>query len=90
MSRSLFGTMVPKTRTAEFFGFYDISTKIAGIAGLFLFGVVGQLTGSSRLSIISLLIFFVVGAILLTTVNEEEGIKVTREAEHLQLAAAMA
>lgn len=90
LSRSLFGTMVPKTRTAEFFGFYDISSKVAGIAGPFLFGVVGQLTGSSRLSIISLLIFFVVGAALLTTVNEEEGIKVAREMERLELASEMA
>ena len=81
LSRSLFGTMVPKTKTAEFFGFYDISSKIAGIAGPFLFGVVGQLTGSSRLSIISLIIFFIGGMLLLTTVNVEEGQRAAREVE---------
>ena len=73
--------MVPKTKTAEFFGFYDISSKIAGIAGPFLFGVVGQLTGSSRLSIISLIIFFIGGMLLLTTVNVEEGQRTAREVE---------
>lgn len=87
LSRSLFGTMVPKTKTAEFFGFYDISSKIAGIAGPFLFGVVGQLTGSSRLSIISLIVFFIGGMLLLTTVNVEEGQRAAREVE---LAAAVA
>ncbi len=81
LSRSLFGTMVPKTKTAEFFGFYDISSKIAGIAGPFLFGVVGQLTGSSRLSIISLIVFFIGGMLLLTTVNVEEGRRAAREVE---------
>ncbi len=76
LSRSLFGVMAPKARSAEFFGFYDVSSKFAGIAGPLLFGVVGQLMGSSRLSIVSLMAFFVGGIILLTRVNEAEGIRV--------------
>ncbi len=79
LSRSLFGVMAPKARSAEFFGFYDVSSKFAGIAGPLLFGVVGQLMGSSRLSIVSLMIFFVGGIILLTRVNETEGIRVAAE-----------
>ncbi len=79
LSRSLFGVMAPKARSAEFFGFYDVSSKFAGIAGPLLFGVVGQLMGSSRLSIISLMVFFIGGIILLTRVNEAEGIRVAAE-----------
>jgi len=78
LSRSLFGSMCPKAKTAEFFGFYDVSSKFAGIVGPALFGVVGQLTGSSRTSIISLIIFFVGGALLLTQVDEQEGMRVAR------------
>jgi len=79
LSRSLFGRMAPKAKTAEFFGFYDVSSKFAGILGPVLFGLVGQLTGSSRLSIVSLVVFFVVGSGLLVWVNEREGIRVAEE-----------
>lgn len=81
LSRSLFGVMVPKAKTAEFYGFYDVSSKFAGIIGPAVFALVGQLTGTSRLSIISLVIFFVLGGLILTTVNEKEGIRVAREAD---------
>jgi UMF1 family MFS transporter len=79
LSRSLFGLMAPKARSAEFFGFYDISSKFAGIAGPALFAVVGQLTGSSRLSIVALVVFFIGGIILLSLVDEKEGIRVAQE-----------
>jgi UMF1 family MFS transporter len=81
LSRSLFGNMVPKAQTAEFYGFYDMSSKFAGILGPFIFAVVGRLAGSSRLSILSLVAFFVIGGALLSRVNEEEGVKVAREAD---------
>jgi UMF1 family MFS transporter len=86
LSRSLFGVMVPKAKSAEFFGFYDVSSKFAGIAGPAIFALVGQLTGTSRLSIFSLVVFFVVGGLLLTQVNEEEGIRVAREQDAMLLA----
>lgn len=78
LSRSLFGAMTPKGRSAEFYGFFDISSKFAGVAGPILFGLAATIFGSSRLSIISLIIFFVAGALLLGTVDEEEGIAVAR------------
>ena len=78
LSRSLFGVMVPKAKTAEFYGFSDISSKFAGIVGPAVFALVGQITGSSRLSILSLVVFFVVGMLILTRVNEAEGIRVAR------------
>ncbi len=81
LSRSLFGRMVPKSKSAEFFGFFSVSEKFAGIMGPFVFGVVGQLMGNSRFAIVSLIIFFAIGAALLTRVNEKEGIRVAQEEE---------
>jgi UMF1 family MFS transporter len=78
LSRSLFGLMAPKARSAEFFGFYDVSSKFAGIVGPALFGLVGQLTGSSRLSIVALIVFFIGGILLLGYVDEKEGIRVAQ------------
>ena len=79
LSRSLYGAMVPKNQSAEFFGFFSTSSKFAGIAGPLLFGVVSQVMGGSRLSIVSLIVFFIVGGLLLTRVDEQEGIRVARE-----------
>ena len=75
LSRSLFGRMVPRSRTAEFFGFYNVSSKFASIIGPSLFATVGMVTGSSRNGILSLLLLFTVGGIILYTVDEERGIK---------------
>ena len=75
LSRSLFGSMIPRFRTAEFFGFYDVSSKFAGIFGPLLFGILGQLTGSGRLGIIALIIFFIAGGVLLLQVNQDEGMR---------------
>lgn len=73
LSRSLYGAMVPKEKAAEFFGFYSVSSKFAGIVGPFLFALVGQITGSSRLGIVSLIVFFVAGGLVLAQVDEREG-----------------
>jgi len=78
LSRSLYGAMTPRERSAEFFGFFDISSKFAGIAGPFVFGLAGMLLGSSRFGIVSLVIFFVSGMILLSRVKEQDGIAVAR------------
>jgi len=73
LSRSLFGTLIPKSRSAEFYSFYDVSSKFAGIIGPAVFGLVGQLTGSSRLSIVALIIFFIGGGLILLTVDVKKG-----------------
>ncbi len=75
LSRSIYGRMVPANKHAEFFGFYGISSKFSAVFGPFLFALVGQLTGSSRLGIISLVFFFIAGIILLKFVNIDQGIK---------------
>jgi UMF1 family MFS transporter len=86
LSRSLYGAMVPKHKTAEFFGFFSTSSKFAGIFGPLLFGVVSQLAGGSRLSIVAVVVFFVVGGLLLTRVDPLEGIAVAKEATAAHLA----
>ncbi len=81
LSRSLYGSMVPKSRSAEFFGFFSLSAKFAGIVGPLVFGLVSQVTGQSRFSILSVIIFFIAGAIVLTRVDVDEGVRVAREAD---------
>jgi UMF1 family MFS transporter len=83
LSRSLFTTMVPKTQSSEFFGFFSTGEKLAGIVGPALFGLVGQLTGSSRWGIISVVFLFVTGALLLCRVDEREGQIAAETAEGL-------
>lgn len=73
LSRSIFGRLVPTQRNAEFFGFFGLSGKFAAIFGPFIFGLMGQLTGSSRAGIASLSLFFIIGIILLFMVNLEKG-----------------
>lgn len=72
LSRSYFCSMVPKEKSAEFFGFYGMSSKFAGIFGPLIFALVGTMTGSSRYSILSIIIFFIAGMILLSFVNEKD------------------
>jgi UMF1 family MFS transporter len=73
LSRSLFATMVPRTRSTEFFGFFSTGEKFAGIIGPALFGLIAQLTGSSRWGILSVTLIFAAGAVLLWRVDEKEG-----------------
>lgn len=81
LSRSLFASMVPRHKTAEFFGFFSASGKFAGIFGPLVFALVSDIAGSGRMAIISLVVFFVVGGLLLARVDEEEGRRVAREIE---------
>lgn len=76
LSRSLFAAMVPKTRSSEFFGFFSTGEKVAGIIGPAMFGFIGQLTGSSRWGMISVMLLFVAGGALLYRVDEIEGKRV--------------
>lgn len=79
----MIGRMMPKSKSAEFFGFFSVSEKFAGIAGPFVFGIVGQFMGHSRLSIVSLIIFFVIGASLLSRVDVNAGIAAAEKEEAL-------
>ena len=70
LSRSFYGSMIPENASAEFYGFYSVFSKFSSIWGPMTFGVIKQITGSARLAIISLMIFFILGLILLAFVNE--------------------
>ena len=69
LSRSLFSQLIPQDKSAEFFGFYNVMGKSAAILGPLLVGVTAALTESARLGMLSILILFVVGALLLTRVQ---------------------
>ena len=75
LSRSLYGALVPENKSAEFYGFYGISSKFAAITGPFVFALVGQITGSSRYGILAVASFFILGIILLYTVDVDKGIE---------------
>jgi UMF1 family MFS transporter len=70
LSRSYFGRLIPPQQSAEFFGFYNIFGKFATIIGPFLMGVVGQVAGDSRYGILSVLVLFVIGGLILRKVED--------------------
>ncbi|MFH1279341.1 MAG: MFS transporter [Candidatus Eisenbacteria bacterium] len=74
LSRSLFASLTPKERSAEWFGFFSVSSRFAGIAGPLLFGLVAQRTGTSRHAILLLVLFFVAGALLLARVRPDRAL----------------
>ena len=81
LSRSLYASMVPIGRATEFFGFYSVSSKFAGIAGPLVFAVVGQALGTSRWGILSLVVFFLCGGLILTRVDVETGRRLASETD---------
>lgn len=81
LSRSLFASMIPKHKSAEFFGFYSVFEKFAGIFGPLLFALAIELTGTSRAAILSVILFFAIGAWILSRVNVAEGRRVAQAAD---------
>jgi UMF1 family MFS transporter len=73
-SRSLLGRLVPPDRESQFFGFFAFSGKFTAFLGPFLLGVLTELFDSQRAGMAIVIVFFVVGGLLLTLVNEQEGI----------------
>jgi UMF1 family MFS transporter len=87
LSRSLFASMIPRHKSAEFFGFFAVFEKFAGILGPAIFGMTTALTGSSRNAILSIIAFFVIGGWLLSRVDIEEGRRAARAADEALLTA---
>lgn len=81
LSRSLFASMIPAHKSGEFFGFYSVFEKFAGIFGPLLFYLAIAATGSSRSAILSIIVFFIIGAILLSRVDVRAGQEVARRRE---------
>jgi MFS transporter, UMF1 family len=66
LSRSTYAKLMPETKdTTSFFSFYDVTEKIAAVIGIFSFGLITELTGSQRGSVLALALFFVIGLLLL-------------------------
>lgn len=65
LSRSIYGRLIPKKNSAEFFGFYNIFGKFAAIMGPFLVAFFTQITGQERFGILSVLILFAIGGTVL-------------------------
>jgi UMF1 family MFS transporter len=66
LSRSTYSKFLPETKdTTSYFSFYDVSEKIGIVIGMLIYGIIDQLTGSMRNSILFLVVFFIIGALLL-------------------------
>jgi UMF1 family MFS transporter len=78
LSRSTYGKIMPETQdTTSFFSFYDVTEKIAIVIGMFSFGLVQQITGNMRNSVLALIVFFIAGLIcLFITLQKEKQVQV--------------
>jgi UMF1 family MFS transporter len=81
LSRSLFASMIPPHKSGEFFGFFSVFEKFAGIFGPLIFAGTIAVSGSSRNAMFSVIGFFAIGAIVLAFVDIDEGRRAAAEAE---------
>jgi UMF1 family MFS transporter len=81
LARSLFATMIPQHKAGEMFGFFGVFDRFGGAIGSFIFGLTLASVGSSRPAILILVVFFGLGACLLSHVDVERGRRLAREAE---------
>jgi hypothetical protein len=81
LTRSLFSTLLPAPKSGEFFGLFGIMEKAATFVGPLLFAAAGTIFGSSRPAVLSLIVFFIVGMILLLRVDVESGRQIARAEE---------
>jgi len=72
-SRTMLALLTPDSKMAEFFGFYSVTGRIASIIGPLVYGEVARITGDQKWAILSVLIFFAVGFLMLATVDEAKG-----------------
>ncbi len=79
LSRSLYASVIPAYKSGELFGFFGVMDKFAGMIGPSVFALMIALTGSSRFGILSIIVFFVVGAAILYTVDEDAGRRIAAD-----------
>ena len=85
LSRSLYSAMSPASKSGEFFGLFGVMEKFSTILGPLVFVAAGLFFGSSRPAVLSLTVFFIIGGLLLTRVNVDEGINVARREDEVIL-----
>jgi UMF1 family MFS transporter len=81
LSRSFYARLIPRDKAGEFFGFYNMLGKFAAVLGPIMMGWVAVATGSTRLSILTIPVLFIAGALLLGLVDEEKGKQQARALE---------
>ena len=81
LSRSLFASMIPRQKSSEFFAFFSVFERYAGVLGPLVFGAVVAYSGSGQNAIIAVLAFFIIGAALLLPVDIEAGRRQARADE---------
>ena len=74
-SRSLLGRFVPKEKENQFFGFFAFSGKLTAFLGPMLLGILTQVFNSQRFGVSVVVVFFLVGALILSKVDESAGIR---------------
>ena len=83
LSRSFFTRIIPINKSAEFFGFYNMLGKFAAVIGPISMGWIGVVFGDPRIGLLSIIVLFVSGAILLSFVNEQEGSRMAKALEKI-------
>ena len=81
LSRSLFARIIPADRVGEFFGFYNMLGKFAAVLGPVMMGIISLMTGSPRIAILLPIVLFIAGGVILSRVNEREGMRIARAME---------
>jgi UMF1 family MFS transporter len=81
LSRSLFASMIPRHKSSEFFAFFSVFERYAGVLGPAIFAFVVDRTGSGRSAILAVAVFFIAGAAVLAFVDVGEGRRAARAAE---------
>ena len=71
VSRSYFGKLIPKERSNEFFGFFDIFGKFASVMGPFLYATIGAWTGRSSFAVLALIALFMIGLVIMVFGKKE-------------------
>ena len=84
LSRSTYSKLIPaSTDTASYFSFYDVTEKSSIVLGTLLYGLIEQLTGSMRNSVLALLVLFVIGLMLLWRIPSQKMYGVRLETEEV-------
>jgi len=81
LSRSMYARLIPADKSAEYFGFYNMLGKFAAILGPLMVGFASLTTGSPRLSLLTILVLFGAGGVLLCFVDERRGARIAHQLE---------
>ncbi len=79
LSRSLYSRLIPKKKAAEFYGFFNMWGKFAAVIGPIMMGGVSKLTGNPRYGLLSLIVLFIAGGLILAFVDIEKGEEIAKQ-----------